>query len=203
MKQIQWSYSGLKDYVNCPRQYHEVKVLKRFTKKPTQQMLYGTEVHTALENYVPLIGPERASRAHAYRLFDAAGAVQCFGSDYPAFPLDPLLGLYTAVTRQTVQGLPAGGWYPEHRLSVEAALAHYTRDAAFASFNERDKGTIAPGRLADFVVLSADILAIEPARLLETRVLLTVMGGRETYRAAAGEFADAGARPVPPASRDE
>ena len=110
--------------------------------------------------------------------------MQAFGSDYPVYPMDPLLGIYTAVTRQTRAGTPAGGWYPSNRIGVEAALAHYTRDAAYASFEESVKGTIAAGKYADFVVLSRDILAVPAAELLETRVLMTVMGGRETYRAA-------------------
>jgi predicted amidohydrolase YtcJ len=138
-------------------------------------------VSSTLQNYAPLIGPERASRAQAFRLFDAAGAVQAFGSDYPVYPMDPLLGIYTAVTRQTPAGTPAGGWYPANRIGVEAALAHYTRDAAFASFEEDVKGTIATGMYADFVVLSRDILAIPAPEILETRVLMTVMGGWETY----------------------
>ncbi len=96
--------------------------------------------------------------------------------------MDPLAGIYAVVTRQTPGGQPAGGWYPQNRITVEAALRHYTRDAAYACFDEHRKGTITPGKFADFVVLSRDILAIAPAELLATRVLLTVMGGRETYR---------------------
>ena len=83
----------------------------------------------------------------------------------------------------TPEGTPVGGWYPQNRISVEAALRHFTRDAAYASFDENDKGTLAPGKLADFVVLSEDILTGSPERILKARVLLTVMGGRETYRA--------------------
>jgi predicted amidohydrolase YtcJ len=137
-----------------------------------------------LENYAPLIGPERSSRAYDPKQFDDAGAIQAFGSDYPVYAMDPLAGIYAVVTRQTRDGSPPGGWYPENRITVEAALRHYTRDAAYASFDESRKGTIAVGKYADFVVLSSDILAIAPAELLETRVLLTVMGGRETYRAS-------------------
>ena len=148
------------------------------------QAIFATPDASTLQNYAPLIGPERAARAQPFRLFDDAGAVQAFGSDYPVYPMDPLLGIYTAVTRQTRAGTPAGGWYPSNRIGVEAALAHYTRDAAYASFEESVKGTIAAGKYADFVVLSRDILAVPAAELLETRVLMTVMGGRETYRAA-------------------
>jgi len=137
-----------------------------------------------LENYAPLIGPERSSRAYDPKQFDDAGAMQAFGSDYPVYSMDPLAGIHAVVTRQTRDGSPPGGWYPENRITVEAALRHYTRDAAYASFDESRKGTIAVGKYADFAVLSADILAIAPAELLATRVLLTVMGGRETYRAS-------------------
>jgi hypothetical protein len=137
----------------------------------------------AVPLYDPLLGPERASHADAFKLFDDAGAVQAFGSDYPVFSMDPILGMYVAVTRQTPQGTPAGGWYPQNRIGVEAALRHYTQDAAYASFDESQKGTITPGKFADFVVLSEDLLALPPERLLDAKVLLTVMSGRETYRA--------------------
>ncbi|MGB5102083.1 MAG: amidohydrolase [Steroidobacteraceae bacterium] len=146
------------------------------------QAIFATPDASTLQNYAPLLGPERASRANAFRLFDEAGAVQAFGSDYPVYPMDPLLGIHAAVTRQTRDGAPSGGWYPVNRIGVEAALAHYTRDAAYASFEESLKGTISVGKYADFAVLSRDILAVAPAALLETRVVLTVMGGRETFR---------------------
>jgi predicted amidohydrolase YtcJ len=147
------------------------------------QPVFATPDANAMQSYAPLLGPGRAARANAFRLFDQAGAVQAFGSDYPVFPMDPLLGIYTAVTRQTPAGEPPGGWHPANRIPVEAALAHYTRDAAFASFEEDLKGTLTSGKYADFVVLSADILWLPPERLLEASVLLTVMGGRETWRA--------------------
>lgn len=146
------------------------------------QAIFATPDQTTLQNYAPLLGPERSSRANAFRKFDDAGAVQAFGSDYPVFPMDVLLGIYTAVTRQTPQGTPKGGWYPENRISVEAALRHYTKDAAYAAFMENETGTLEVGTNADFVVLSADILTIPPSALLNTRVLLTIIGGREAYR---------------------
>ena len=139
-----------------------------------------------LENYGPLLGPERASRAYAPKVFDAAGAVQAFGSDYPVYSMDPLLGIYAAVTRQMPDGTPTGAWYPGNRIDVEAALSHYTRDAAYASFDEARTGTITTGKYADFVVLSRDILAEPPQQLLNTKVLMTVLRGRETYRSPAG-----------------
>jgi predicted amidohydrolase YtcJ len=82
----------------------------------------------------------------------------------------------------TPEGTPFGGWYPTGRITVEAALRHFTRDGAYASFDEDVRGSLTPGKLADFVVLSKDILTVDPAEILKTKVLLTVMGGRDTYR---------------------
>jgi predicted amidohydrolase YtcJ len=146
------------------------------------QAMFALPDTITLENYAPALGPERASRANAFRAFDEAGAVQAFGSDYPVFTMDVLRGLHVAVTRQTPEGTPPGGWHPEHRLALDAALRHFTRDAAYASFEERDKGTLETGRLADFVVLSDDIFDDPARRLLTARPVLTVMGGRVTYR---------------------
>jgi predicted amidohydrolase YtcJ len=146
------------------------------------QAMFASPDPTALQNFAVVLGPERASRADAFKLYDDAGAVQAFGSDWPVFTFSPLLGIYTAVTRMTPEGTPAGGWYPSNRISVAAALRHYTRDGAYASFEENIRGSLSKGRLADFVVLSADILTIPPEQIVKTKVLLTVMGGKDTYR---------------------
>lgn len=100
------------------------------------------------------------------------------------FPFEPLPAIYCVVTRMTPEGSPAGGWYPAGRISVEAALRHFTRDGAYASFDEEIRGALTTGKLADFVVLSKDILTAPPAEILNTKVLLTVMGGKDTYRSA-------------------
>jgi predicted amidohydrolase YtcJ len=147
------------------------------------QALFANPDRGLLENYAVVLGPQRAARANAFKRFDDAGALQAFGSDWPVFSMEALKGIYCAVTRRTPEGVPAGGWHPESRIGVEAALRHFTRDAAYASFDEDSKGTLAPGKLADFVVLSDDILAGPPERILNARVLLTVMGGRDSYRA--------------------
>ncbi|MFO1406344.1 MAG: amidohydrolase [Steroidobacteraceae bacterium] len=152
------------------------------------QAIFATPDANTLSNYEPLLGPARASHADAFRLFDDAGAVQAFGSDYPVYTMNPIQGIYVAVTRMTVQGTPAGGWYPENRISVEAALRHYTQDAAYASFDEQQKGTITKGKYADFVVLSEDLLSIPRDRIMDAKPLLTVMGGRETWRAPGFEL---------------
>jgi predicted amidohydrolase YtcJ len=133
--------------------------------------------------YVPALGPERARRALAFKAIDDAGAVQAFGSDWPVFSADVLRGIATVVTRTTREGTPAGGWEPSQRLSVEAAIRHFTRDAAWAEGAEAERGVLARGRLADFVVLSHDVLALPPERVWDAKVLLTVLGGQDSYRA--------------------
>jgi len=140
------------------------------------------------------VGPERVQRAFAWGDLERAGAQLVFSSDWPAcISLDPLRGLHNAVNRQTPDGFPPGGWVPEQRLSLETALAAYTRAGAYASFEEKVKGMIAPGMLADLVVLSADPFRVppvhgepvqgEPADLYKLRVLQTIFNGRVIYNA--------------------
>ncbi len=92
-------------------------------------------------------------------------------------PIDPLLGIYAAVTRRTTDGKNPGGWFPEQKISVEEAVRAYTINNAYAAFEENDKGTIAPGKLADFVVLSEDIFSIDPVKIADVKVQMTVVGG--------------------------
>lgn len=150
----------------------------------TQAMFASPDV-TTLTNYAPALGPDRARRSNAFRLFDDAGAAQAFGSDYPVFTMDVLQGIHAAVTRELPDGTPRGGWHPEHRIGVEAALAHFTRGSAYASFEEEDKGTLTAGKLADFVVLTEDILDGPADRLLSAKVFMTVTGGTTVFTAAA------------------
>ena len=128
------------------------------------QAMFANPDATVLENFAVLLGPERASHADSFKLFDDAGIVQAFGSDWGVFPFEPLPAIYCVVTRMTQDGTPPGGWYPAGRISVEAALRHYTRDGAYASFDEAVRGSLTPGKLADFVVLSKDILTIARQR---------------------------------------
>jgi predicted amidohydrolase YtcJ len=147
------------------------------------QALFANPDKNTLEVYAVNLGPERSARAMAFKALDDAGAVQAFGSDWPVVSCDVLRGIYCAVTRMTPEGTPAGGWQPQQRITVEAALRHFTRDAAYASFEETIKGTLEADKAADLVVLSENILEIAPERILKTRVMLTVMGGNDTYRA--------------------
>jgi predicted amidohydrolase YtcJ len=164
----------------------DIARFKRLGVIASTQALFANPDQNTLEVYVAALGPDRASRAMAFRSLDEAGAVQAFGSDSPVFSMEVLRGIHCAVTRTTPEGTPAGGWQPQERISAAAALRHFTRDAAYASFEEQRTGTLAAGMLADLVVLSDDIVSGPPERILKTRVLLTVMGGRDTYRA--GDF---------------
>jgi len=169
------------EHVEVPRRA-DLPRFKELGVIASTQAIFANPDATTLLNYALLLGPERSSRSNAFKLFDDAGAIQAFGSDWGVFDFAPLKGIYYAVTRSTAEGTPTGGWYPENRISVETALRHYTRDGAYAGFDESIRGTLTPGKLADLVVLSQDILTIQPAEIPKTRVLLTVMGGRDTYR---------------------
>ncbi len=130
------------------------------------------------------IGPERSARGFGWGNVERAGARLVFGSDWPVVTSDVMRGLYCAVTRRTKEGRPPGGWLPEQAVLLENALRHYTSDAAFASFEENEKGTLAVGRRADLVVLSRDLFKEPPEAILRTRALLTVLDGRVVHRDA-------------------
>jgi len=126
------------------------------------------------------LGSARLFGAYAWQRLRQSGAVLAFGSDAPVEPIDPLQGLYAAVTRQSKAGEPTGGWLPEQRLSGLQALAAFTRGAAVASFEEQERGRIAPGQLADLTVLSGDPVALaarQPQGILGLRVAATYIRG--------------------------
>lgn len=170
------------EHIEVP-QSAEIARFKPLGVIASTQALFANPDGNTLGAYAGALGPERAARAMAFRAIDDSGAVQAFGSDWPVFSMEVLKGIYCAVTRETPEGTPPGGWQPQSRISAEAALRHFTADGAYAGFSENDFGKIAPGMLADFVVLSRDITRGSPKDILSTRVLLTVMGGKETFRA--------------------
>jgi predicted amidohydrolase YtcJ len=129
------------------------------------------------------LGAPRAKTSYAWRSLLNAGAILAFGSDWPVETLNPLSGIYAAVTRQDGEGNPPEGWQPQERLTVEEALRAYTLGSAYAAYWEQDMGAPAPGKLADFVVLSKDITSCPPREILKARVLLTVVGGEIVYDA--------------------
>lgn len=124
------------------------------------------------------VGPERAPYAYAWRTFLQAGVAVAAGSDCPVEPIAPLLGLYAAVNRQDLDGRPAGGWKPEQKLTVDEALRAFTTGAAYAAFEESVKGTLAPGMLADMVVLDADPYRVPGPALKDLKVQMTIIGGK-------------------------
>ncbi|HKB77755.1 MAG TPA: amidohydrolase [Myxococcales bacterium] len=130
------------------------------------------------------IGHARAEEgAYAWRKLLDAGARVAFGTDFAVEPLDPVEGLYSAVTRQSREkpGTPPGGWLPSQRLSMEETLSLYTAASAYAEFQEEVKGTLDPGTLADLVVWDRNLLAVPPEQILEAKPALTVVGGRAVY----------------------
>jgi predicted amidohydrolase YtcJ len=128
------------------------------------------------------IGPERCAASYANRSLLDAGARVAFGSDWSVAPLDPLAGIAGAVHRRTLDGKHPQGWFPAQKITVPEAIAAYTRTAAYAAFAEKDRGTLTPGKLADFVILTRDVLApVELDHLDEAKVAVTVVGGKVVY----------------------
>ncbi len=128
------------------------------------------------------IGPERVKTTYAFRSLLDAGAELSFGSDWTVAPIDPLLGIYAAVTRRTIDGANPDGWVPEEKISVAEAVTAYTAGSAYASFLDEVLGELAPGKYADLVVLSDDIFTIDPAEMENVAVDLTMVEGQVVYR---------------------
>jgi predicted amidohydrolase YtcJ len=124
------------------------------------------------------IGPERAKTTYAFRSLLDSGATLAFGSDWDVAPMNALMGIYGAVTRRTLDGRHRDGWVPEQKISVEEAVHAYTMGSAYASFEEKIKGSIEPGKLADIVVLSDDMFSIDPVKIADTKVWMTIFDGR-------------------------
>jgi predicted amidohydrolase YtcJ len=127
------------------------------------------------------IGPDRIKRTYAFRTFLDHGVHLAFGTDWDVAPLNPMLGLYAAVTRAGLDGKTPGGWVPEQKITVPEAVTAYTRGSAYAEFQEQVKGTLAPGMLADLVILSDDIFRIPPEKIRDVKVETTIAGGRVVW----------------------
>jgi hypothetical protein len=127
------------------------------------------------------IGHERCKTTYPFRTFLDHGIKMCFGSDWTVAPISPILGIYAAVTRRTTDGANPNGWFPEQKITVAEAIEAYTVNCAYAVFEEHEKGSIAPGKMADLVVLSDDILAIDPVRIENVSVEMTIVGGKTVY----------------------
>ena len=131
--------------------------------------------------YEHRFGPERCATVLPLRSLLDAGVVLAFGTDFNLTPLDPRIGLYAAVSRQTLDSEPADGWHPEERISLEEAISAYTRGSAMAEGADAFKGTLSVGKLADLVLLSDDVFALAPRELLEVEVEATIVGGTVVY----------------------
>ena len=129
------------------------------------------------------IGHDRASRTYAFRTFLDHGVRLAFGTDWEVAPLDPMLTVYAAVTRATLDGKNPNGWFAEQKLSVAETIEAYTMGSAYAEFQEKEKGSITAGKLADMVLLSDNIFSIDHSRIRDTKVLKTFVGGKIVYDA--------------------
>jgi predicted amidohydrolase YtcJ len=127
------------------------------------------------------LGPERIQSTYAFHSLMASGAVVAFGSDWPVAPLAPIIGIYAAVTRRTIDGKNPSGWMPQEKVTVAQALRAYTYNAAYAEFEENVKGTLEPGKLADMTVLARNLFDIDPAEIENVKVDLTILGGEVVY----------------------
>ena len=128
------------------------------------------------------IGEERARHTYAFQSFLDSGVVLACGSDWTVAPINPLTGIYAAVTRQTLDGKNPDGWIPEQKISLEEAIKGYTLNAAFTEFAEHLKGSLEEGKLADIVVLDQDLFAIPPEKILETQIVMTILNGKIVYK---------------------
>jgi predicted amidohydrolase YtcJ len=159
--------------VTTPQQVARFKELKVIASMQPSHVL--TDMNWAESR----LGPKRAEHSYAWAEFLHRGVTLAFGTDYPVEPVTPFRGLYAAVTRQSEDGKKI--YYPAQKLNIEQAIAAYTTGAAFAEFAEKQKGKLEPGMMADFVVLDRDITSVPPPKILETKVLQTVVGGKTVY----------------------
>jgi predicted amidohydrolase YtcJ len=127
------------------------------------------------------LGPERSKGAYAWKSLRDAGAKLAFGTDYSVEPVNPLRGLYACVTREAIEGGPAGGWIPQEKLPLADCISAYTSGSAYAEFMDGKKGELKVGEFADFVVLSQDLTKVSPQEILKTQVTRTVVGGKTVY----------------------
>jgi len=161
--------------VTTPAQIAQFKTLKVIASMQPSHLL--TDMRWAQDR----LGPKRAATSYAWLAFLNKGVTLAFGTDYPVEPVTPFRGLYAAVTRQSENGKQA--YFPAQRLTIDQAIAAYTTGSAFAEFEENEKGKLVPGMLADFVVLDRDVTSSSPEKILATKVLRTVVGGKTVYEA--------------------
>ena len=145
------------------------------------QPLHAYPNDDALKLWAGNVGPERALRAWPWRTVEKGGGVLAFGSDWPIVTQNPWPGVQNALTRQTTEGEPAGGWIPKERISLADAIRAYTLGAAFAGHREKSEGSLEAGKLADLILVDRNLFLIEPTEIGKTEVLLTMVGGKVVY----------------------
>ncbi|MGA7045618.1 MAG: amidohydrolase [Candidatus Sulfotelmatobacter sp.] len=161
--------------VTTPAQIVRFKELKVIASMQPSHVL--TDMRWAQDR----LGPKRAATSYAWAAFWNKGVPLAFGTDYPVEPVTPFRGLYAAVTRKSEDGKQQ--YFPEQKLTMDQAIAAYTTGSAFAEFEEKEKGKLEPGMLADFIVLDRDVTASSTEKVLATKVLRTVVGGKTVYEA--------------------
>jgi predicted amidohydrolase YtcJ len=161
--------------VTTPEEIARFKELKVIASMQPSHLL--TDMRWAQDR----LGPKRAASSYAWLAFLNKGVTLAFGTDYPVEPVSPFRGLDAAITRKSENGKLE--YFPEQRLTIDQAIAAYTTGSAYAEFDEKEKGKIVPGMLADFVVLDRDPTASSPEKLLGTKVLRTVVGAKTVYEA--------------------
>jgi predicted amidohydrolase YtcJ len=149
----------------------------------SMQPLHAYPDADTLDVWAGNIGPDRGSRAWVWKSIADAGGHYAFGSDWPVVTLNPWEGIQVAVTRQTREGKPAGGFVPSQRLTVAQAIEGYTLGAAFAGRREKAEGSLAPGKVADVIIVDRNVFEIDPHTIADTKVLTTIAGGRVVYEA--------------------
>jgi predicted amidohydrolase YtcJ len=150
----------------------------------SMQPLHSYPDADTLQVWSPNIGPERTTRAWVWHSISASGGRLAFGSDWPVVTLSPWPGVQTALTRQTAQGTPPGGFVPSERITLPQTIEAYTLGAAYAGHREKTEGSLEPGKLADLIILNQDLFKIPANQADKTRVLLTMVGGKVVYQAA-------------------
>ena len=151
----------------------------------SMQPLHAYPDDNGLNVWARNTGPERATRAFAWHSIASAGGRLAYGSDWPVVTINPWEGMQTAVTRETVDGTPKGGWVPGERVTIEQAVEAYTMGAAYAGRREKTQGSLEAGKLADLIIVSQDIFKADPRAIGKTEVLVTMVAGKVVYRAPA------------------
>ena len=147
------------------------------------QPFHANPEPTWMGTWIENVGPEREQRAFAWKAVLDGGGRLAFGSDWPVVTISPWPGLQLAVTRQDLDGLPAGGWIPQQKIQLSDAVYAYTMGGAYAMHREKEEGSLEAGKLADLILVSQNIFEVEPRKIAETKVVLTMVGGRIVFDA--------------------